>query len=121
MNKIYIKRAYDEADKKDGYRILVDRLWPRGIKKEDLKYEEWIKDIAPSTDLRKSFNHEEDRFSDFKKEYVKELNNNDIKEEWLEKIKDKLKEDAVTFIYSAKDTEDNNAVVLKEWTEKKLK
>ena len=77
MAKIHIKRAYDDAKDQDGYRILVDRLWPRGIKKEDLHHDEWFKGIAPSSDLRKDFDHEDDKFTWFKEHYEKELNKRD--------------------------------------------
>lgn len=120
MSKIRIRRAYEEKGKEDGYRILVDRLWPRGIKKEDLIYSWWPKDIAPSDKLRKSFNHEEDQFNDFKNSYKKELENHAMKEEFLDKIEAQLKKHNVTFLYGAKDQEHNQAVVLKEWSEEKL-
>lgn len=73
---IHIKRAYDEYSKNDGYRILVDRLWPRSIKKEDAAIDEWIKDIAPSGELRKWFNHDPEKWNEFKKKYTAELKDN---------------------------------------------
>ena len=120
MSKIKIQRAYEEKENDDGYRVLVDRLWPRGIKKENLSYSWWPKDIAPSDELRKSFDHDKDKFSDFKKAYKEELENNKIKAEFLEKIKTQLKKHNVTLIYGAKDKEHNHAVVLEEWIEEKL-
>lgn len=120
MHKIHLKRAYEDAEKSDGYRVLVDRLWPRGIKKEALDYAWWPKDIAPSEDVRKAFNHEEDKFNDFKKAYIKELNQNGGKQLFLDTMKDELRQRPVTFLYAAKDPELNQAVVLKEWTEKHL-
>ena len=120
MSKIKIQRAYEEKEKDDGYRILVDRLWPRGIKKENLSYSWWPKDIAPSDKLRKSFDHDKDKFTDFKKSYKEELENNKIKAEFLEKIKTQLKKHNVTLIYGAKDKEHNQALVLEQWIKEKL-
>lgn len=120
MHKIKLRRAYDEKGKDDGYRILVDRLWPRGIKKEDLPYSWWPKEIAPSDKLRESFGHDADKFQNFKKSYKKELDNNDLKEEFLTKINTQLKKHNVTFVFGAKDEEHNQAVVLKEWAEEQL-
>lgn len=120
MAEIKLRRAYDEKGKDDGYRILVDRLWPRGLKKEELSYSWWPKDIAPSDELRKSFDHETDEFESFKKDYKKELEDNSLKSEFLDKVKEQLKKHNVTLVYGAKDTEHNQAVVLKEWLEEKL-
>ena len=120
MHKIKLRRAYDEKGKDDGYRVLVDRLWPRGIKKEDLPYSWWPKEIAPSDELRETFGHDKDKFQDFKKSYKKELDNNDLKEEFLNKINTQLKKHNVTFVFGAKDEEHNQAVVLKEWAEEQL-
>ena len=120
MHKIKLRRAYDEKGKDDGYRVLVDRLWPRGIKKEDLPYSWWPKEIAPSDELRETFGHDKDKFQDFKKSYKKELDNNHLKEEFLSKIKTQLKKHNVTFVFGAKDEEHNQAVVLKEWAEEQL-
>ena len=112
--KIQIKRIYEKAASRDGHRILVDRIWPRGVSKEDAQLDDWNKDIAPSTDLRKWFDHKEDRFSEFKKRYKKELSKhtNDLKE-----IASIAKEKQVTLLYGAKDKEHNQAVVLKEFLE----
>lgn len=120
MYKVKIRRAYTEKGKEDGYRILVDRLWPRGIKKEDLSFSWWPKEIAPSDELREHFGHDTDRFNDFKKSYKEELDDNDIKAEFLDKVKTQLKKHNVTLVYGAKDEEHNQAVVLKEWIETKL-
>lgn len=117
MNEIKIKRVYEEFNINDGYRILVDRLWPRGIKKENLKLDYWEKEIAPSSELRKFFNHEPDKFQDFSIQYIEELNNNNIKGEFLDRIKGQLKNGNITFLYGAKDKEYNQAVVLKKWVE----
>ena len=112
---IQTKRAYDCAAMNDGYRVLVDRLWPRGESKVKEQLDDWIKEIAPSDELRKWFNHDLDRFPEFKRKYIDELNHN-------EKIVKQLRQlinshEIVTFIYGAKDREHNNAVVLKEYIE----
>lgn len=111
---IYLKRIYDESSEDDGVRILVDRLWPRGISKEKANLDEWLKEIAPSTELRKEFNHDPNKFPDFKQKYKEELK--------LEKQREQLKElmeivkdySNVTLLYAAKDEKYNQAVVLKE-------
>lgn len=120
MSKLKIRRVYEEKGKDDVYRILVDRLWPRGIKKEDLTYSWWAKDIGPSDELRKSFNHDKDKFSDFKKHYKKELEDNKIKGEFLDKVESQIIKHNVTLVYGAKDEEHNQAVVLQEWIKEKL-
>ncbi len=109
---IEVKRAYEEPQKKDGLRILVDRIWPRGVKKEKAAIDDWVKDIAPSSKLRKWFSHDPEKWPEFKKRYFKEL---DEKTELVQKIVEMAKDEPVTLIYSAKDPEHNNAVVLKEY------
>lgn len=104
-----IKRIYNDVADDDGYRILVDRIWPRGIKKEDAHLDDWIKDIAPSTELRKWFGHEPEKFQSFAKKFRKELEG---KSEVLEKIRLIAKKQKVTLLYAAKDVEHNQAVVL---------
>ncbi len=110
---IKIKRIYEKPSEDDGFRILVDRLWPRGIKKDESKVDLWLKEIAPSNELRKWFSHRKERWIDFKKRYKEELKE---KTELIEKIK-KLENvhGTVTLLFSAKDVEHNNAVVLLEF------
>jgi uncharacterized protein YeaO (DUF488 family) len=108
---IKIKRVYDSHSKEDGKRILVDRLWPRGIRRDKALIDEWLKDIAPSNELRKWFSHDPSKWNEFKKRYGKELEN---KSSLLEQIKEKVKTENVTFVFSARDTKYNNAVALKE-------
>lgn len=108
---IKLKRIYDEALPDDGRRIYVDRLWPRGLKKEKVKIDEWVKEIAPSDALRKWFGHDPSKFAEFKKRYLKEL---EPKSEILAKIRKEGERKSITLLFSAKDTEHNNAVVLKE-------
>jgi len=109
---IHIKRAYAPASSKDGWRILVDRLWPRGVKNETADYKDWFKVIAPSIELRKAFGHKEENWPEFRKNYKKELKDNKAAlEELLEVVK---KHPTVTLVYGARDPDHNNAVVLRE-------
>lgn len=108
-----IKRAYEPAAASDGIRILVDRLWPRGVSKERAALHEWLKDLGPSDELRKWFRHEPDRGVEFKKRYVKELSAPE-KQEQLRRIADLASRGKVTLVFAASDTEHNNARVLEE-------
>lgn len=117
---IKVKRVYEEVDKKDGYRVLVDRLWPRGIKKDDLIHDEWAKDLAPSSDLRKFFSHEKDKWKIFSSLYKKELKSSKESKERIKELVKKAKKSNVTLIYAAKDEEHNNAIILKEVIEKEI-
>ena len=114
MTKYKIERIYESTASDDSYRVLVDRLWPRGISKERAALNEWNKEIAPTDELRKWFNHEPEKFLEFSRRYVKELDNNpaaaEAKNSWN-------KQSAVTLLYGAKDTEHNQAIVLKKWLE----
>ncbi len=105
-----IKRAYQSYDNKDGFRVLVDRLWPRGVSKEKLQLDLWMKEIAPSTELRKWFGHDPERWNEFKKRYLDELNE---KKELIKQLNTMEKiHNTVTLVYSAKDEKHNNAIVL---------
>lgn len=115
MPPITIKRIYVEASEKDGYRVLVDRLWPRGISKEEAQLDEWIKEIAPSTELRKWFDHQEERFPEFAQRYDEELN---IKNDDIERLRSIAELQQVTLIYSAKNIHFNQAVVLRNYLNK---
>ena len=108
---IRIKRIYLEAAKGDGYRLLVDRVWPRGMTKEHAHIDEWAKELAPSTELRKWFDHDPAKYAEFKKRYAKELHA--VPEE-LERLQTLARKQRVTLVYSAKDEEHNQAVVLRE-------
>jgi uncharacterized protein YeaO (DUF488 family) len=109
---VKIKRVYDHPEKKDGVRILVDRLWPRGLTKAKASVDLWLKDIAPSTELRKWFGHEPDKWVEFEKRYRAELEEND---EQVALLKGEMKKGTVTLVYGAKDEEHNEAVVLQEF------
>jgi uncharacterized protein YeaO (DUF488 family) len=112
-----IKRVYDPPSKDDCFRILIDRLWPRGMSKEKAKLDLWMKEIAPSDQLRTWFSHESEKWEEFQKRYQNELS---AKQDLLEQIRQLEKEkNAVTLVYSARDTEHNNAVALKIMLEKK--
>lgn len=109
--KIRIKRVYEQPDKHDGRRILVDRLWPRGLAKEKASVDLWLKDIAPGTALRKWFGHDPDKWEAFKECYLAELKNN---REQIRLLKQELDKGVVTLVYGAKDKEHNEAVVIQE-------
>lgn len=111
---IYCKRVYDPVSPEDGYRVLIDRLWPRGIKKIDLQYDEWNKAVAPSNELRKWFHQHPDQFDKFVASYYQELNNNT--QAW-ETLLQQSQQGNLTLLYSAKDREHNQANVLKSYLE----
>ena len=106
-----VKRVYDPVAADDGKRILVDRLWPRGIKKEKAHIDEWLKEISPSNELRKWYSHDPAKWPEFKKRYRQEIAG---KEELLKKIKAEAKKQTVTLLFSSKELELNNAVALRE-------
>ena len=111
---IQCKRVYDPACGQDGYRILVDRLWPRGVKKSDLHYDEWRKDLAPSGELRKAFHADVLDFAAFREAYLTELAD---KREAGQTLNAKRQSGVLTLLYAAKDTRQNHALVLAEWLE----
>ncbi|HWQ96395.1 MAG TPA: DUF488 domain-containing protein [Candidatus Methylomirabilis sp.] len=111
---IKLKRVYENPAKEDGVRILVERLWPRGLAKEHAAIDMWLKDIAPSPELRKWFSHDPGKWKGFCEQYKKELDQN---KDLINMLKEKIKEDTVTFVYAAKDEEHNSAVVLKMFIE----
>lgn len=110
MEPIAIKRIYEDSSKNDGYRILVDRLWPRGVSKEAANLDEWDKNIAPSTELRKWFDHKEERLQEFTLRYKEELMS---QKDALNQILKIAQTQKVTLLYGAKNSEINQAVVLK--------
>ena len=109
MTNIRIKRAYEEPDGEDGTRILVDRLWPRGLTKEEAKVDLWLKDVAPSTELRKWFAHDPAKWAEFRSRYLEELKG---KKEQLSLLRQEAAKEAVTLVYGAKDQQHNEAVIL---------
>ncbi len=110
MNEIRLKRAYDPAEPGDGLRILVDRLWPRGLRREAAKVDEWIKDAAPSTELRRWFGHDPAKWPEFRKRYEAELAHNPALAALRALVRDNGR---VTLLFGARDVEHNNAVVLR--------
>jgi uncharacterized protein YeaO (DUF488 family) len=106
---IRLKRAYDPASPSDGYRVLVDRLWPRGVSKQRAKLDDWQKELAPSTELREWFGHEPSRFPEFRRRYVDELRGERSR---LAELRRRARDDTLTLVYSAHDTEQNDAIVL---------
>lgn len=114
---IRLKRVYDPPEKIDGVRLLIDRLWPRGIKKSNLKIDSWIKEVGPSNELRKWFSHDPAKWKEFQKRYTAELDANPAS--WSP-ILEAISRGTVTLLYGSHDTEHNNAVCLKNYLEKKL-
>ena len=115
---IQLKRVYDKIDVRDGERILVDRMWPRGIRRSTSNIDIWVKNVAPSTDLRKWFSHDPKKWRRFKERYKKELAANRALDKLINII---LSADPVTLLYSTRDTRHNNAVVLLEVVKSKLR
>ena len=114
---IKIKRVYEEPSDADGMRILVDRMWPRGIKKENLLMDSWEKGLAPTSDLRKWYSHDPAKFDEFRKRYFAELDTSSEAENFVRRIL--AYDGTVTLLFSAKDAQHSNAMVLKEWIEKR--
>lgn len=114
---IRVKRVYDAPAKSDGIRLLVDHLWPRGVKKEALQVEHWIKQVSPSNELRNWFGHEPAKWKEFQRRYFAEL---DEQPEAWNALLELARENDITLVFSARDIEHNNAVALKAFLEKKL-
>lgn len=111
MGEIRIKRIYEPAEEADGYRVLIDRIWPRGISKQRASLDEWAKDLAPSAELRKWFSHEPSRFEEFRKRYRDELS---AQNDRVRELRIRASSEPVTILYGAHDETHNNAVVLRE-------
>jgi uncharacterized protein YeaO (DUF488 family) len=109
---IFLKRAYEEPSPEDGYRVLVDRLWPRGISKEEANLDKWLKDAAPSDELRKEFHHDRSRWAEFRKRYLSELKSH---REELRPLALQAGSGRVTLVYAGRDEKRNNAVVLRQY------
>jgi len=121
MNTISIKRVYEPEEATDGFRILIDKLWPRGMAKAKADIAFWAKFMAPSTELREWFGHKPENFPTFTQKYTEELTANPETENFIALCKKQLKESNVTLLYGAKDEVHNQAVVLKHFIEEKLK
>ncbi len=111
MSEVHLKRAYDPPATDDGARVLVDRLWPRGVKKDEAAIDLWLKEIGPSTELRQWFAHDPSKWAEFRKRYRAELAHNNALEELRQLVK---RNQRTTLVFAARDIEHNNAVVLKE-------
>ena len=115
---IKIERIYNNPGGNKSFRILVDRLWPRGLSKDKVKVDLWQKDIGPSNSLRKWFEHDEEKWNEFKRRYFKELDKN---VDSVNEILDKVNDGSITLLYGSKEEKFNNAVALKEYLEEKIK
>lgn len=113
--QIRLKRIYDEAADDDGYRVLIDGMWPRGVAKRDAKLDVWHKALAPSNELRRWFGHDPERWTEFRKAYEKELD--DCDPEIFEELRHHAEDEGLTLLFAAKDTKYNNAVALKHYLE----
>lgn len=114
---VRLKRAYEAPDDSDGFRVLVDRLWPRGLSKERARLDLWAKEIAPTEDLRKWFGHDPEKWKEFRRRYFRELHQ---KKAWIEKFLIRAGGEIVTLVYAAKSDKFNNALALKEYLEKEF-
>jgi len=119
--QILLKRAYEKAAESDGFRVLVDRLWPRGVSKENARLDMWAKDVAPSTPLRQWFGHDPERWLEFARRYKIELKETQAREEIIEIVDRAKQAPAITLIYGAKDTEHNEAVVLRDILKRRVR
>ena len=114
---IRVKRAYEPAAPEDGTRVLVDRLWPRGLSQAAAAIDAWLKDLAPSDDLRRWFGHDAERWDEFRKRYWQEL---DVRQAALQELAARAGGGPVTLVYGARDTEHNNAVALRDYLVRRL-
>ena len=110
MSRIWLRRAYEPPTRNDGYRLLVDRIWPRGVAKEDCALDEWRRDLAPSTPLRKWFGHDPARWESFQQRYFRELEH---KPDAIRQLRDRIARGRVTLVYGARDRGHNHAVALR--------
>src|SRR3954452_20406034 len=108
---IRLKRAYDPPEPSDGYRVLIDRLWPRGVRRAEASLDEWARELAPSAELRRWFGHDPERFGEFRRRYTAELAEQDDK---LRELRRRARHGTLTLVYAARDEEHNDAVVLAE-------
>ena len=121
MGELRWKRIYDTAEEDDGFRILIERLWPRGISKADAQLGAWARDVAPSAALRSAFHRNEMDYKTFAESYEKELQDNDEMTKFIEEIKNKLKTGNVTLLYASREPEHSQIPVLRSFIEKRLK
>ena len=117
---VRLKRAYEPFDPDDGHRVLVERLWPRGLRKEQAHFDEWLKDIAPSDALRKWFHHDPARWAEFEQRYARELDSEAARATLADLVR-RAASETITLVFSAHDAQHNNAVVLKRMIERRLR
>jgi uncharacterized protein YeaO (DUF488 family) len=115
LSGLLIKRVYASASSEDGFRILVDRLWPRGLSKSDIQIDAWARDIAPSTAIRKAFHHDPSRMDVFRANYIDELEHNPAAIDFINLVAEKLRAGTVTLLYAAKNEVHNHVVILRDW------
>ena len=120
MNELKCKRIYETPAETDGFRVLVDKLWPRGMKKENAEIDLWAKEITPSNELRKWFSHIPEKYDEFKERYSQELSENPASQKFKDLCIEKLNDNNVTLLYAAKSEKYNHAVVLKDWLEEHM-
>ena len=111
---IQLKRAYDKPQKADGFRVLIDRIWPRGVRKEDLKLDQWLRSLAPSTELRQWFGHDPEKWGEFRKRYFREL---DAHPDEIKLLRDRMRDGPLTIVFGSREQRFNNATALKEYLE----
>lgn len=114
---VHIKRVYEAPESGDGYRVLVDGMWPRGVSKAKAAVDEWRKELAPSRELRRWFGHDPQRWDEFRRRYFAELDAADA--ETIEHLRERAREEGVTLVFAARDTEHNNAAALREYLEER--
>ena len=120
-HEILLKRIYEPQKEQDGYRVLVDRLWPRGIRKVAAHLDEWAKEITPSTEIRKLYHQGEMLFEGFSQAYIEELDRNEAATEFVGKCHDLLASQNLTLLYAAKTEQENHAMVLREWLKRQMR
>ncbi|RDY71780.1 DUF488 domain-containing protein [Halobacillus sp. SY10] len=114
---IVLKRIYDDEKQTGGYRILIDRVWPRGISKEKAQLDEWAKELTPTSSLRQWFNHDPDKFNEFESKYKKELHQSEEAKSKKKELQEIAQNHRVVLLYGAKNEKHNHAIVLKDWLE----
>ena len=115
---IQLKRAYDKPEKADGFRVLIDRIWPRGVRKEDLKLDLWLRSLAPSTELRQWFGHDPEKWDQFRERYFREL---DAHPDEIGLLCEKMRQGSFTIVFGSREERFNNATALKEYLEDRRK
>jgi len=113
-NDVRYRRIYDDASSEDGLRILVDRIWPRGVRREDANVDEWLREIAPSTELRRWYGHDPDRYAEFRRRYLAELRE-PVRQQAAQRLRETAGHDRMTLLTASRDLEHSQAAVLAHW------